>query len=390
MSRQALARPPAPLPRSLSSIRPRSSRRTGPPDDLRPFFSRPSSSVPPPLPTRSGHGLYDANREEAPVFRPPTGRGSRPAIFPPDWQEVTVEVRQLSSLTTGQYTSFVEDAADTEEMSAPPCSLQELAPAPVPPTGPPPIPRVPALPPAVATPPSAPPPAREPRWSTEPRFTPPLGTPRVRPPTACAPTIPAPSRGRLGRAALATVALACGVALGTVLGASLGSAAVAEPSPAPLVPVAAPPAARAERVIEVPLVVPPLPAPARNTRARGPASRTEERGPTPRARDVDIADAAPADTAPPTPEPARSAPSRQDVRAALDAIGPRLRVCAAGLPGVAELSLTVAPSGRPRGVHVGGDFGATPEGSCMARAVRQAQFPSFEGDAFGVTYPVRL
>ena len=39
---------------------------------------------------------------------------------------------------------------------------------------------------------------------------------------------------------------------------------------------------------------------------------------------------------------------------------------------------------------VGGDFAGSPEGSCIAKTVKQAQFPQFSKPAFKFTYPVQL
>ena len=60
--------------------------------------------------------------------------------------------------------------------------------------------------------------------------------------------------------------------------------------------------------------------------------------------------------------------------------------CTNGLHGTAQLAITVHHSGRVQSVRVAGAF-AGPEGSCMARAARTAQFPRFSEDRFSVTYP---
>jgi hypothetical protein len=47
-------------------------------------------------------------------------------------------------------------------------------------------------------------------------------------------------------------------------------------------------------------------------------------------------------------------------------------------------------SGRVTNARVQGQFAGTPEGSCIARAVRRARFPRFKRPSFQVTFPYRL
>jgi hypothetical protein len=84
------------------------------------------------------------------------------------------------------------------------------------------------------------------------------------------------------------------------------------------------------------------------------------------------------------------APSREQVIGAVGAIRSELAQCAAGRGGVAQLDLTVANTGRVVHALVIGDFAGTPQGSCMARALRKASFPRFKQDRFRVLYPVSL
>ena len=58
--------------------------------------------------------------------------------------------------------------------------------------------------------------------------------------------------------------------------------------------------------------------------------------------------------------------------------------------GVATVTLTVRGSGQVSHALVGGTFAGTPQGSCIARAVKLARFPSFSDDSVRITYPFQL
>jgi hypothetical protein len=83
-------------------------------------------------------------------------------------------------------------------------------------------------------------------------------------------------------------------------------------------------------------------------------------------------------------------PTREQVVAGFDAIQPELVRCAAGKHGVAQISATIAASGRISYALVGGKFQGTAEGSCMARVVRGARFPQFSQPTLKASYPVSL
>jgi hypothetical protein len=83
-------------------------------------------------------------------------------------------------------------------------------------------------------------------------------------------------------------------------------------------------------------------------------------------------------------------PSRADVLQRMESVRPAVRACAAGRSGVADLDVTVAHSGVVTHVLVGGDFAGTTQGSCIARAVREARFPSFKQDRFRVLFPYSI
>ena len=83
-------------------------------------------------------------------------------------------------------------------------------------------------------------------------------------------------------------------------------------------------------------------------------------------------------------------PSRDDVKAALVPLWPAVTECAHGQRGMAQLDITVTSSGQVSHAVVGGDFAGTPEGSCIARAARTAQFTPFKKPRFRVIYPFQL
>jgi hypothetical protein len=98
-------------------------------------------------------------------------------------------------------------------------------------------------------------------------------------------------------------------------------------------------------------------------------------------------------TAAPAPLPGSDqieTPSRDDVLNGLDRVRSTVRACAEGHNGVAEVDLTIAANGVVTNALVGGDFGGTPQGSCIARAVRKARFPTFKQDRYRVLFPYVL
>lgn len=96
----------------------------------------------------------------------------------------------------------------------------------------------------------------------------------------------------------------------------------------------------------------------------------------------------------PAPAADPSLPERPDsgaVRAAIAAVQPAVSACAQGQHGLATTSITVAgPTGRVSNVNVTGQFAGTPQGTCVARAVRGARFPRFRQDQFTISFPFRL
>jgi hypothetical protein len=74
----------------------------------------------------------------------------------------------------------------------------------------------------------------------------------------------------------------------------------------------------------------------------------------------------------------------------LESVRSSVQACAAGRSGVADLDITIAHTGIVMHVLVGGDFAGTTEGSCIARAVRQARFPQFKQERFRLLYPYAI
>jgi len=83
-------------------------------------------------------------------------------------------------------------------------------------------------------------------------------------------------------------------------------------------------------------------------------------------------------------------PSREQVTAGFEAMRDALKQCAAGRAGRVEVKASVTSNGRIVHALIDGDFEGSPEGSCMARAVREAQFPAFSQPRLKVSYPFAL
>jgi len=60
------------------------------------------------------------------------------------------------------------------------------------------------------------------------------------------------------------------------------------------------------------------------------------------------------------------------------------------VPGMVQVSVTIAPSGKVTSATVTGKFAGTPTGSCVAGAVKSAQFDRFKGAPLTITYPFVL
>ena len=85
------------------------------------------------------------------------------------------------------------------------------------------------------------------------------------------------------------------------------------------------------------------------------------------------------------------APSRSDVIAAMASVRGAVATCAAGRGGVAQVRVTFSgPSGRVLNAVMEGQFAGTPQGSCIARAVRAASVPRFSQPSVTVSYPFQI
>lgn len=122
------------------------------------------------------------------------------------------------------------------------------------------------------------------------------------------------------------------------------------------------------------------------------ATASEEAVAVPAPAAAEALAAAPAAT--PTSEgldPLPEAPTRDEIKAAFEALRSELTTCAAGSQGTALLHVTITgPTGRATYSIVEGAFAGTPEGSCMARAARAASFPRFAQPTLKASYPFAL
>jgi predicted Zn finger-like uncharacterized protein len=89
---------------------------------------------------------------------------------------------------------------------------------------------------------------------------------------------------------------------------------------------------------------------------------------------------------------ARAAPlSMQDVVRGMNGVMPKARDCynQYKVPGVANVKVTVAPSGRVSNVVVTGKFAGTPSGACVESALKTAKFNASNGLTFDYVVPLR-
>jgi hypothetical protein len=86
------------------------------------------------------------------------------------------------------------------------------------------------------------------------------------------------------------------------------------------------------------------------------------------------------------------APSRDDVKTALQGVSGAVKACKKDEGGTATVDVTFSgSSGRATGAKVGsGPFKGTPVGSCIESAVKRARVPRFKQSTFKVTFPYRI
>ncbi|MBK8168819.1 MAG: hypothetical protein IPK60_00570 [Sandaracinaceae bacterium] len=130
------------------------------------------------------------------------------------------------------------------------------------------------------------------------------------------------------------------------------------------------------------------PAPAARRAAQGPSESSADTTERPRAA---ASRAATAREEGQNDSAARSTPEQSEVRAALESVRSAVTACAAGQHGQANIRVTFnGASGRVSTVNVEGVFAGTPQGSCMARAVRAARVSRFSDPTLVVLYPYAL
>jgi len=86
------------------------------------------------------------------------------------------------------------------------------------------------------------------------------------------------------------------------------------------------------------------------------------------------------------------APSRNDVKTALQGVSGGVKACKKDVGGMATVNVTFSgKTGRVSGAKVAsGPFKGTPVGSCIESAVKRARVPRFKQSSFKVTFPYRL
>jgi hypothetical protein len=94
--------------------------------------------------------------------------------------------------------------------------------------------------------------------------------------------------------------------------------------------------------------------------------------------------------APATQGPVPQTLTRTQVQAALESMRDQLQTCAAGAHGRMKANVTISGAGRVTYATIEGAFAGTPQGSCMARALRGTQFPQFASPLLRVGYPFAL
>jgi hypothetical protein len=91
--------------------------------------------------------------------------------------------------------------------------------------------------------------------------------------------------------------------------------------------------------------------------------------------------------APRRSEPLIEKPSRAQVLAAMASVQPAVRSCFAGSHGTVTADMTIlGRTGRVGSAQISGQTG--PVGSCIARAVRRAEFPKFTAESVSIRYPM--
>ncbi len=88
--------------------------------------------------------------------------------------------------------------------------------------------------------------------------------------------------------------------------------------------------------------------------------------------------------------PLPEAPSREAIVAGFNSVRDEVVACASGGGGVAPIEATIVSDGRITHATVGGYYQGTPQGSCIARALRKARFAPFGRESIKVAFPFTL
>ena len=240
--------------------------------------------------------------------------------------------------------------------------------------------------------------------------------------------------------AAAAAAVAAGVVIGRKSGAAdkaaAGTAALTETArapradlPVPTAPVAAPPAQAAApdgqvKAEPAPAKTEPAPAAGRaEVKAAAPAREAKAEKPAPAAKKAEAAAPAPAPVkakpadgtrtlddllndasggasgggdsgggARAEAKPAKKDLDRSDIKTAMGSVQGQAQACRDqfGVAGTVAVKVVVAPSGPVTKVTTTGSFAGTPTGDCVAAAVRDASFPSWEGAPMTIQYSFLL
>jgi len=84
--------------------------------------------------------------------------------------------------------------------------------------------------------------------------------------------------------------------------------------------------------------------------------------------------------------------TKSDIQGGMGKVRDRVSGCYGQyhVPGLANVQVTIAKSGRVSSANVTGTFAGTPTGSCVEKAVKGATFPQFKGASMSLTYPYVL
>jgi hypothetical protein len=211
--------------------------------------------------------------------------------------------------------------------------------------------------------------------------------PAVPAPPAVAPAVVAQSPEPVAPAAAPAVALASPQPAGTdAPPPGRVRKAAAEPEDTAQTPDGAPVAAADKPKAESPAVAAPSASVEEAGAVSAQATADKPAGEEPAAAEAAANTESAAAEAPALPD----APTREQIMEGFEAVRGDVQTCAAGGHGLATTNVTIAGAGRVTAVVIEGVFAGTPQGSCMARAVRRAKFPPFAQPTFKVSYPFSL